>query len=185
MGQDARTVREQMSVLLVEDSSGDAELIAMELACADEVTFQLTRACRLSEAMELLQTQPFQLVLLDLGLPDSQGMGTFELARAAASHTPFIVLTGRVLVALVVLGLGSLHERRPACCRDDSRLGSKRAGIASGVDHPEQERHECADDEHDTAYGTALGLAVAGLRASHLGVQVIRQMVIAVKTTCR
>ena len=35
-----------------------------------------------------------QAVLLDLGLPDSQGLGTFEQARASAKHIPIIVLTG-------------------------------------------------------------------------------------------
>ena len=94
MVQDTPAPRETISVLLVEDSAGDAELIALELEEAVEVRFLVERAGRLEQAKTRLEQGGVQAVLLDLGLPDSQGMNTFELTRASANHIPIIVLTG-------------------------------------------------------------------------------------------
>ena len=85
---------EEYEILLVEDNLGDAELIALALAESSDTRFQLTRATNLAEGMEQARTGEFQLVLLDLGLPDSQGLDTFTDFRAGAPHMPFIVLTG-------------------------------------------------------------------------------------------
>ena len=94
MVQETPAPRETITVLLVEDSAGDAELITLELEEAEQVTFQVQHVSRLAEALEVLERGDAQAVLLDLGLPDSQGMATFERARATAHHMPIIVLTG-------------------------------------------------------------------------------------------
>jgi len=94
MVQETPAPQETITVLLVEDSAGDAELITLELEEAEEVSFQVEHVSRLASAMEVLGNGEAQAVLLDLGLPDSQGMATFEQARARANHLPIIVLTG-------------------------------------------------------------------------------------------
>ncbi len=80
-------------VLLVEDNPGDARLIH-ELLAEVEGRFELETVSRLAQAMELLATDRFQLVLLDLSLPDSFGIESFRKMVAAYPHVPLIVLSG-------------------------------------------------------------------------------------------
>ena len=56
--------------------------------------FQMTHVRRLSEALEHLWKEPCDVVLLDLGLPDSHGIDTLVLTRAQAPDVPIVVLTG-------------------------------------------------------------------------------------------
>ena len=80
-------------VLLVEDNPGDARLIH-ELLAEVEGRFELETVPRLGQAMELLASNRFQLVLLDLSLPDSHGVESFQKVLAAYPHVPLIVLSG-------------------------------------------------------------------------------------------
>ena len=79
-------------VLLIEDNPGDAELIAISLEGAGG--FQLEVCGRLSEAVERIARNGLDLILLDLGLPDSEGLDTFLRVNARAPHVPIVVLTG-------------------------------------------------------------------------------------------
>jgi diguanylate cyclase len=82
------------SVLLIEDNPGDARLIREMLAEGDDVSFRLSHADRLSRGMELLGHKDIDLVLLDLSLPDSHGIGTFTKVYAHSPKVPIIVLSG-------------------------------------------------------------------------------------------
>jgi PAS domain S-box-containing protein/putative nucleotidyltransferase with HDIG domain len=79
-----------LRVLLVEDNPGDVRLIETFL----DGEFETSAAPRLSVAVELLAQESVDAVLLDLGLPDSQGLDTLERLRAASQAVPVIVLTG-------------------------------------------------------------------------------------------
>ncbi len=81
-------------VLLVEDDSEDAHLYQAMLAheAADE--FRLVRVSRLAEAMVMLDERGYDLVLSDLGLPDSEGLFTFLNLKARARDLPIVVLSG-------------------------------------------------------------------------------------------
>ena len=81
-------------ILLVEDNPGDARLIELTLADARPDSTNVIHVDRLARALEKLETGPFDLVLLDLGLPDSQGLDTFASLHAVASDIPVVVLTG-------------------------------------------------------------------------------------------
>ena len=81
-------------ILLVEDNPGDARLVREMLAEAGGGSFAVDWVTSLSEALEHLARGGIDLVLLDLGLPDSQGLDTFLRAYEPASHLPFLVLTG-------------------------------------------------------------------------------------------
>jgi serine phosphatase RsbU (regulator of sigma subunit) len=81
-------------VLLVEDNPGDARLIHWMLREAGEVRFELAEAGRLGEALARLEAEDFSVVLLDLSLPDSQGLETFRAVRDACPLVPVVVLTG-------------------------------------------------------------------------------------------
>ena len=83
-----------LRVLLVEDNPGDARLIQELLKEAKGGRFETELAARLSEAMERLASDNFQLILLDLSLPDSRGIDTFHQMAAHAPLIPLIVLSG-------------------------------------------------------------------------------------------
>lgn len=83
-----------IQVLLVEDNPGDARLVDTYLRRAETPRFSLERVDRLSKGLERLQQGGIDVVLLDLTLPDSQGIDTFETAVAEAPDVPIIVMTG-------------------------------------------------------------------------------------------
>jgi signal transduction histidine kinase len=82
-----------MRMLLIEDNAGDARLLEHYLgeARVDHVT--VTWSNRLSTGLDRLAQRDFDLVLLDLALPDSQGMETLARVHDAANHVPIVVLT--------------------------------------------------------------------------------------------
>lgn len=82
-----------MEVLLVEDNPGDARLLE-EFLHESGSLFTLKRASRLSDAMECIAANHPEVVLLDLGLPDSQGLATLRMARKAAPEVPVVIMTG-------------------------------------------------------------------------------------------
>ena len=96
-----------MRVLLVEDNPGDARLLRESLSEAGEGAFELTHAGRLSEGLEHLSSSEFDVVLLDLSLPDSQGLKTVAAAQASAPRVAIVVLTG---LADDVLATAALRE---------------------------------------------------------------------------
>ena len=89
------------AILFVEDDATIAMGVEYSLK---QDGFQVSLAHRLEEARGLLQRSPFDLVLLDLGLPDGSG---YELCKEirAAGDTPIIILSARDEEASIVLGL--------------------------------------------------------------------------------
>lgn len=83
-----------VSILLVEDNPGDRRLIQEMLGEAVNMTFDVQYAARLQAAMDVLGQDGVEVILLDLGLPDSQGLETVRQVYAHTSDTPIVVLTG-------------------------------------------------------------------------------------------
>ena len=81
-------------VLLIEDNPGDVRLIQEMLTQSAQDGYQLECADRLSKGLECLGMGGIDLVLLDLGLPDSQGLDTFNKVHAQAPAVPIVLLTG-------------------------------------------------------------------------------------------
>jgi len=81
-------------LLLVEDNPADARVVERHLKDAglNEVNVDVVQTA--TEAAERLQTVEYDLVLLDLGLPDATGLQALRAVRAVADLTPIIVLTG-------------------------------------------------------------------------------------------
>jgi len=90
-----------MKVLLVEDNRGDARLI-QEMLRKGGARFELTHVIRLSKALQRLGEEAFDVILLDLGLPDSQGVDTFDKIHAQAPDAPVVVLSGTDNEALAI-----------------------------------------------------------------------------------
>ena len=83
-----------IKVLLVEDNPGDARLVSELLSETQAVTFDLAEVRWLREALKRLGEESFDAVLLDLRLPDSEGLDTFLRIHESFPGLPVIVLTG-------------------------------------------------------------------------------------------
>jgi DNA-binding response OmpR family regulator len=88
---DAVSFGGKIQVLLVEDNPTD--LLFAQSALTREQRFEVTVAKRLKHALKELEERPFDLVVLDLGLPDSQGLPTLVEIRRHSRHTPVVVMT--------------------------------------------------------------------------------------------
>ena len=87
-------VQRRVRLLLVEDSSVDAHLVQLALKNAVGITFEVVIEATVTKAVERLASGGFDIVLLDLGLPDSWGLETFRKVREHASEVPILVLSG-------------------------------------------------------------------------------------------
>ena len=81
-------------VLLIEDSRTDAELIEGLLAHRDDVRFDITLASTLTDGLAWLSRQTPDVILLDLTLPDSERLETFQAVHNRSPATPVVVMTG-------------------------------------------------------------------------------------------
>ncbi len=89
-------------VLLVEDNPGDARLFTELLRDAGASQLRVVHVDRLAAALDHLTRDSFDVVLLDLSLPDADGLDTLVRAHAQAPKTPIVVLTGHDDEALAV-----------------------------------------------------------------------------------
>ena len=121
-----------VNVLLVEDNPGDARLIeeAMNENRLDQFSFK--HAARMSEALDRLDSVGIDVILLDLGLPDSQGLETLAKACKAGQGIPVIVLTGRDDESLAIDAVRTLI----------SQLGQIQTS-KQVLSFTEQHRHNC------------------------------------------
>lgn len=92
---------EIIKVLLVEDNPGDAFLIQELIKGVNTAKVELEAVEQLSQALNILASNTsaglgsgFDVMLLDLSLPDSQGIDTFVRANRETKAIPIIVLTG-------------------------------------------------------------------------------------------
>jgi diguanylate cyclase (GGDEF)-like protein/PAS domain S-box-containing protein len=82
------------TVLLVEDNPGDARLLREMFNEQDSHDTELTHVDCMGAAEAHLAEHAVDIILLDLGLPDAQGLEAVRRTHAAAPHTPLVVLTG-------------------------------------------------------------------------------------------
>src|SRR5450432_1956878 len=90
-------MKETIRVLLVEDNPGDALLLRESIADLkqSETLVNWTESDRLADALLVLaDANLFDVVLLDLSLPDSQGLATFEQVHQQVPNAPVVMLTG-------------------------------------------------------------------------------------------
>jgi len=83
-----------LKVLLIEDNPADTLLLKESLADDPLADFQVTVVERLRDGLAKLETEKFDIVLLDLGLPDSQGLESFKMVHGAFPDKPVVVLSG-------------------------------------------------------------------------------------------
>ena len=86
---------ERLNVLLIEDQPFDAQLVKAWLQKGGGAkAYRLRTAATLAEAIEALDLERFDAILLDLWLPDSLGLDTLHAVRARAAHLPIVILSG-------------------------------------------------------------------------------------------
>ncbi len=82
-------------LLLAEDNPEDDELLRGMLKEQDSHNTEVTHSASTVEAVTYLAEHPVDIVLVDLGLPDAQGLEAIRRTRAAAPHVPLVVLAGK------------------------------------------------------------------------------------------
>ena len=90
----AEEAAKPVEVLYVEDNPADADAVRQMLRGEDHGRFALRCVQRLEEAIELLQGKTFEVVLLDLSLPDSNGLEAFTTLHDRHPSQPIVILTG-------------------------------------------------------------------------------------------
>lgn len=83
-----------IKILMIEDNPADARFIAEMLKEIGNFDFEVINTSRLDEGLKYLITHQFDMIFLDLCLPDSEGIETFNIMKYNAPDLPIIVLTG-------------------------------------------------------------------------------------------
>ena len=83
----------KIRILLIEHDIGDIQLIQELLKNAKNFNYDLTLAATISEAFEYVRKSSFDIVLIDLLLPDSDGFDTVIRTREKIKNSPIIVLS--------------------------------------------------------------------------------------------
>ena len=85
---------ETLKVLLIEDNPGDVRLIREMFAKAKHPVFKVDSVDRLTDGLARVSESQFDVVLLDLSLPDSNGLDTFVTLHGASEELPIVILSG-------------------------------------------------------------------------------------------
>ncbi len=83
----------KLKILLVEDNLADADWIGEILTEENWQKLDLKHVKRVREALDTLSKDRFDAILLDLSLPDSQGIDSLDLVKKQAPELPIVVLT--------------------------------------------------------------------------------------------
>ncbi len=86
--------RRSTSILVVEDNAGDARLIQEYLRESQTLNAELEIVTTIAEAVEALGRTKFDVVLLDLSLSDSSGLGSVRVLTRVSKSVPIVVLSG-------------------------------------------------------------------------------------------
>lgn len=87
-------MEEKIKILIIEDNPGDVRLITIYLKEFFGDKYIYANADYLWKGLDLLSKEPFDIVILDLSLPDSSGLETFKKLYEHSPRIPIIVLTG-------------------------------------------------------------------------------------------
>src|SRR5580700_11466145 len=87
-------MKKTLTVLLIEDSPDYAALVQQWLSLRTDIAFVLNWTDSLQAGLNRLKNGGVDVILLDLGLPDSSGLETFTRTKLQASGVPMILLSG-------------------------------------------------------------------------------------------
>jgi Flp pilus assembly CpaE family ATPase len=170
-------IKNVLTVLLIEDSPEYAELVQRWLSPKNDVEFILNWTDSLGAGLDRLERGGVDAILLDLGLPDSQGLGTFTTANIRASGVPIIVLSGgdTESLALQMIQQGAQDYIVKSACNSDVLIKTLQYAVGRSS------QKVMADEETASGQGTVIGVmgAKGGVGATtfacNLAVELRRQ----------
>lgn len=139
--------------MLVEDNPGDARLVEILLGEVTTVSFEVSQVETLEGALECLDEPDFDVVLLDLSLPDSGGLGTVERVRERTSSIPIVILSGRDDEETALRSLESGAEDYLVKGQGDSEVVAR--SIRYAVQRKRAEQHLAYLEQYDGLTGLA------------------------------
>ncbi len=95
----------EIHLLIIEDDFEIVDLVQEILETTGNIPFNCSSAATLSQGLAMLAEKKFDIILLDLSLPDSQGLNTLHKTFLMASDIPIILLTGMDDEALAIEAL--------------------------------------------------------------------------------
>ena len=132
--------RDRVRVLMVEDNPGDVRLMTEEIRqCGDASRFELTDVPRLEEALACLGKQSFDAILLNISLPDAQGLEAIVSIVEAAPGLPVLVLSGLADQSLALQALKEGAQDYLVKGRDDGGLVTR--AILYAIERKRSERY--------------------------------------------
>lgn len=149
-------------MLLIEDDPGDADLLQELLAEEKWYSYTLEWAERLQTGLERLTLGGIDVVLLDLSLPDSQGLDTFIAVNSQAPALPTVVLTGLddETMALEAVRLGAQDYLVKG--QVDGRMITRVIRYAIERKHAEEALRESEARFREAFDHAAIGMALIG-----------------------
>ena len=116
-----------MRILLIEDDPGLGNAVRDQIAAEGHMP---DLAPTLSYARDLLATMPYDLILLDLGLPDGRGIDFLKALRAKGSVTPVMILTAHDRITERIEGLNAGADDYMIKPFDLAELSARIAAVA-------------------------------------------------------
>jgi len=83
-----------INILLIEDNSGDVTLVQEILNQSKDIAFNLLISDDLAKSFKLIASENIHAILLDLNLPDSEGLETFRQIHRFSINVPIIIISG-------------------------------------------------------------------------------------------
>lgn len=136
------------SILLVDDDDDLREALAEQLGFTDK--FNISEANSVASAIDIIQKKSFDIMLLDIQLPDGDGLELCKLIRRRGVQAPIIMLTAQSANSDVIIGLDSgandyvvkpfhfrvLLSRIEAQLRSQRQFDDKKFTIGENVFYP-------------------------------------------------
>ncbi len=154
---------EPLDVLLIEDNPGDASLIKGHLSQMPSGAANVKVAEDLASGIANLGERDWDVILLDLQLPDSMGLSTLDAIMDAGADVPVVVLTGNQDESLAYSALG--HGAQDYLIKGEYDLPTLARSIRYAV---ERFALEAANRESDRRYQELLEELSVGVMVSTL-----------------
>lgn len=146
-------------VLMIEDNPADAAAIKGELRNIDSAVIEFEHTTTLAEGLRRLEADGFDVLLLDLGLPDSKGQETIRRVIRSAPEAPIVILTVSDDEAMVVGAINQGIQEYFVKGTSDERLLAKAIRYAIYRKRAERALRDSESQLRGTFENEAIGIA--------------------------